>query len=172
MQVLTPFFNRQYLINGAQQALFTYEEGLYYSERYELTLQSEIPMDIYLNTGSSLSNREPNEFNFDVSFKNQTYLKLTSDMFGSSPVFGVSVNINGLDTYNNQTNQGYFQATFMLYQNNQAVARSINFQFRWEHAMIAFLVVLLAWGYKNAGRKQVEKRAEYQQVLVVNNQMI
>ena len=101
-------------MQGALWTYFSYEEGLYYNERYEFILSSDRPMDIYLTKGTVRDN-EPNEFNYDIVFKQQTYLKLTSDMFGSSPKFAVAMLVNGLDYYNNMTNSSHFSAQFMLY---------------------------------------------------------
>jgi len=80
-------------------------------------------MDIYLTTGS-IRDKEPNEFSYDVVFRQQKYLKLTSDMFGSSPKFAIAMVINGLDYYNNITNVSTFNASFMLYNGKQAISKS------------------------------------------------
>lgn len=71
-------------------------------------------MDIYLTHGS-IAQAEPNEFNYDVAFKQQKYVKLTSDMFSSTPVFSVAVMVNNLVYYTNTTGLSLFNATFMLY---------------------------------------------------------
>lgn len=102
LQYLTPFFSQNKIISGAEWTFFTYDEALYYNERYELTLQSESPMDIYLTHGS-IAESEPHEFNYDVAFKQQKYLKLTSDMFSSQPLFSVAVLVNNLVYYTNTT---------------------------------------------------------------------
>ncbi len=51
--------------------LFEYREGLYPGERFELTLSSQQPMDIYLNPVSAYGQVaiEPNEFNHVAAFK-------------------------------------------------------------------------------------------------------
>ncbi len=71
-------------------------------------------MDVYLSTGS-ISINEPNEFNYDVVFRQKTYLKITSDMIGSNPKFAVAMLINGLIYYTNTTQMSTFTASFMIY---------------------------------------------------------
>lgn len=117
VEVLTSFYLKQIPVQGAQWTYFTYTEGLYYQEGYEFTLTSSnpfVPMDIYITTGAPITEKEPNEFNYDVVFRKQSYLKLTQDMFGANPIFSVAVLVNGLDTYNNATNQTTVSAGFKL----------------------------------------------------------
>lgn len=122
---MTPFFNKQWIVPGSKWTVFGYDESLYYNERYEFTLQSELPMDVYITSGSIRDN-EPNEFNYDAVFKKQTYVKITSDMMGSSPKFAAAVLVKGLDYYNNVTMMHSVKATFMIYNTltGKAVRRS------------------------------------------------
>lgn len=70
VQVLTGFYNTKTFVNGALWTLYGYDEGLVKNERYELVLQSDnTPMDVYLIVGSSIRDREPSEFNYDVVFR-------------------------------------------------------------------------------------------------------
>lgn len=122
-------------------------------------------MDIYLTHGD-IKDNEPNEFNYDVAFKQQKYLKLTSDMFGASPKFSVAILVNGLDYYNNATNTNLLSASFMIYSTvtGQAVTRFGHSQIgkevekaiphnltdiKFEHVMIVIAVVCLISGIKN-----------------------
>lgn len=128
-------------------------------------------MDIYLTHGS-LSNNEPNEFNYDVVFKQQTYLKLSSDMFSSSPMFSVAVLVNNLEYYTNTTGQSLLQASFMLYNTrtgnaisrigHSEIAREVEdaipktwSDIGFPHVMAALCVILLAIGYKKRSSKTV-----------------
>jgi hypothetical protein len=88
---LTNFFNKQFVVNGTQAVLFEYREGLYMGERYELTISSQQPMDVYLNpiSASNAATIEPSEFNYIAAMKKQTYLKISSDSFPQLPTFGV-----------------------------------------------------------------------------------
>ena len=55
-------------MQGALWTYLSYDEGLYYSESYEFVLSSDRPMDIYL-AKNSIRDNEPNEFNYDIVFK-------------------------------------------------------------------------------------------------------
>ena len=157
VEVLSSFYAKKTSVQGALWTYFSYEEGLYYTERYEFILSSDRPMDIYLTKGS-INDNEPNEFNFDVVFKQQTYLKLTSDMFGSSPKFAVAMLVNGLDYYNNMTNSSHFNSSFMLYDTVSGrsivksgalppIPHSVS-EIRFEHVLIAFCLILIVSGAK------------------------
>ena len=124
VQLLTSFYSKKEILQGARWTYFSYEESLYYNERYEFTLESELPMDIYLTQGSIRDN-DPNEFNYDVAFKQQKFVRITSDMFSASPKFAVAMLINGIDYYNNATNLSTFKASFKIYdiKTGQAVSR-------------------------------------------------
>jgi hypothetical protein len=111
---LTSFFSKKWIISGAQWNYLAFEEGLYYQERYELTLKSDLPMDIYITQGSIRDN-EPNEFNYDMVFRQQTSFKLSSDMVSSMPKFGLVISVNNFDYYTNTTNTTTVQATFNIY---------------------------------------------------------
>ncbi len=158
VEVLESFYSKKTKVQGALWTYFSYEEGLYYTERYELVLSSELPMDIYITQGSIRDN-EPNEFNYDVVFRQQKYLKLTSDMFGSTPKFAVAMLINGLDYYHNITNLSTFNSSFMLYDQatNLAIMKSGALpplpttvsQVRFEHALAAIAFLCLLAGLKN-----------------------
>jgi len=65
---LTAFFNRKWIIDGAQWTYFSYDESLFYNENYTLSLTSDRPMDIYMTAGP-ISQAQPTEFNFDLSLK-------------------------------------------------------------------------------------------------------
>ena len=88
---LTNFFNKKFVVNGTQSVIFEYREGLYLGERYELTLSSQQPMDVYLNALSAPTavSIEPSEFNFVARMKKQTFVKISSDDFPQLPTFGV-----------------------------------------------------------------------------------
>lgn len=82
-------------------------------------------MSIYLNQGSIYQmmggnrNNEPNEFNYDIAFKNHTKVVITSDMVQSMPKFSLMVVINGIDIYNNKTLMTSFNVQFKI-KSNQA----------------------------------------------------
>jgi len=71
-------------------------------------------MDIYITQGSIRDN-EPNEFNYDMVFRQQTSFKLSSDMVSSMPKFGLAISVNNFDYYTNTTNTTTVQATFNIY---------------------------------------------------------
>lgn len=114
---LTNFFNKKFVVNGTQSVIFEYREGLYLGERYELTLSSQQPMDVYLNALSAPTavSIEPSEFNFVAAMKKQTFVKITSDDFPQLPTFGVQVRINGVSHYDNQYFQTAFTVKFTVY---------------------------------------------------------
>ena len=49
-QLLTSFYSHSGSINGTQQIIFEYREGIYMGEKWELTLSTQMPMDVYINT--------------------------------------------------------------------------------------------------------------------------
>ena len=127
---LTDYANRVWNIKGAQYTYLAFEETLYYNEGFELTLTSNNqPMSIYLKQGSiyqtnNLGQRynEPNEFKYDIAFKNHTKVVITSDMLQSMPKFSLMVIINGIDIYNNKTLETSFNVQFRIKNNQQASA--------------------------------------------------
>ena len=129
---LTDYANRVWNIKGAQYTYLAFEETLYYNEGFELTLTSNNqPMSIYLKQGSiyqtnNLGQRynEPNEFKYDIAFKNHTKVVITSDMLQSMPKFSLMVIINGIDIYNNKTLETSFNVQFRIKNNQQASASS------------------------------------------------
>ena len=129
---LTDYANRVWNIKGAQYTYLAFEETLYYNEGFELTLTSNNqPMSIYLKQGSiyqtnNLGQRynEPNEFKYDIAFKNHTKVVITSDMLQSMPKFSLMVIINGIDIYNNKTHETSFNVQFKIKNNQQASASS------------------------------------------------
>jgi len=129
---LTDYANRVWNIKGAQYTYLAFEETLYYNEGFELTLTSNNqPMSIYLKQGSiyqtnNLGQRynEPNEFKYDIAFKNHTTVVITSDMLQSMPKFSLMVIINGIDIYNNKTLETSFNVQFRIKNNQQASASS------------------------------------------------
>jgi hypothetical protein len=80
---LTSFFNKLIQVNGTQNYLMEYREGLYQGERFELTISSQQPMDIYLSQASAIGRYsiEPSEFNYVAAFKKQTFITISSDQF-------------------------------------------------------------------------------------------
>lgn len=86
-------------------------------------------MDVYLTTGS-IKDNEPIEFNYDVVFRQKTYVKITSDMIGSNPKFAVAMLINGLIYYTNTTQMSTFNASFTIYDklSGKAISRSASAQ--------------------------------------------
>jgi hypothetical protein len=122
---LTDYANRVWNIKGAQYTYLAFEETLYYNEGFELTLTSNNqPMSIYLKQGSiyqtnNLGQRynEPNEFKYDIAFKNHTKVVITSDMLQSMPKFSLMVIINGIDIYNNKTLETSFNVQFRIKNN-------------------------------------------------------
>ena len=129
---LTDYANRVWNIKGAQYTYLAFEETLYYNEGFELILTSNNqPMSIYLKQGSiyqtnNLGQRynEPNEFKYDIAFKNHTKVVITSDMLQSMPKFSLMVIINGIDIYNNKTLETSFNVQFRIKNNQQASASS------------------------------------------------
>lgn len=81
-----------------------YREGLYPGERFELTISSQQPMDIYLSQASAIGRYsiEPSEFNYVAAFKKQTFITISSDQFPHLQDFAVNVRVNGVSHYNNQ----------------------------------------------------------------------
>jgi hypothetical protein len=173
VEVLTPFYSKRQIINGALWNFFTYKEELYYDERYEFVLDSETPMDVYFTAGPIELN-EPNEFNFDVSFKQQKYLKLTSDMFSSAPQFSVAVLINNLEYYTNTTGQSLLKTSFMIYntKTGQSVSRFGHSEIGREveksiphsvgeikvgHVLIVFCLIMLGMGLKKKTASSTQK---------------
>jgi EGF-like domain len=75
-QLLTAFFSKQYNINGTQHVLFEYREGIYQGERWEMTISSTQPLDLYLNGISTQDAEyiEPSEFDYVAAMKQQSYL--------------------------------------------------------------------------------------------------
>ena len=86
-------------------------------ERYELTISSQQPMDVYLNpiSASTVATIEPSEFNNVAAMKKQTFVMITSDSFPQLPTFGVQVRINGVSHYDNQYLKSAFTVKFAVY---------------------------------------------------------
>ena len=59
-------------------------------------------------------NNEPNEFKYDIAFRNHTKVIITSDMVQSMPKFSLMVVINGIDIYNNKTLSTNFNVLFKI----------------------------------------------------------
>ncbi|CDW88293.1 serine carboxypeptidase [Stylonychia lemnae] len=95
---LVPSFHQKFETNGTQWIYFQFSQGLSYNHKYEFTLSSKQPIDLYISTGSD---SDPNEFSHDLAFKGQNYMTIQSDHFPSLSTFVAAVKINGIDFYNN-----------------------------------------------------------------------
>ena len=71
------------MVNGIQSVLIEYGEGLYLRERYELSLSSQLPIDIYLNAllFSKIVSIELSEFNFGAVMKKESFVTIRSENF-------------------------------------------------------------------------------------------
>ena len=100
-QLLTSFYSHSGSINGTQQIIFEYREGIYMGEKWELTLSTQMPMDVYINTLSDQGaySIEPSEFDNVAVLKRQTYLKLSSEQFPSLSKFALKVRVSATDHY-------------------------------------------------------------------------
>ena len=123
---LTNFFNKLFKVNGTQAVLFEYREGLYMGERYELTISSQQPMDVYLNplSSSNAPTIEPSEFDYVAALKKQTFVIISSESFPQLSTFGVLVRINGVSHYDNQYLQSSFTVKFSVYDTNGLLKHS------------------------------------------------
>lgn len=63
---------------------------------HELTLSSSFPMDIYISSGWQ---SDPQEFNYELAFKKQNYIKISSKQFPSLETFVAAIKINGIEHY-------------------------------------------------------------------------
>jgi hypothetical protein len=123
--MLTSFVNRLYNINGTQNVIFEYREGLYPGERYELTISSQQPMDIFVNSVAYQDfysvraySIEPSEFDYVASYKRQSYILLTSEQFPNLSKFATKVRISGSQYYDNKYLQSSFRVQFVIYDSN------------------------------------------------------
>ena len=78
---------------------------------YEFTLSSGFPMDIYISAGWQ---SDPNDFQYDMAFKQQNYVKLNSRQFPSLDTFVAAVKINGIDHYNTVFHANTLTAAFRI----------------------------------------------------------
>jgi hypothetical protein len=83
--------------------ILEYREGIYGGERWELTLSSTQPLDLYLSGIAAQDKQyiEPSEFDYVVALKQQSYLKVSSDQFPSLNKFAAKFRVNGIDHYDN-----------------------------------------------------------------------
>lgn len=61
--------------------IFEYREGLFPGERYELTISSQMPFDLFINPVSAENNYsiEPSEFDHVAWYKAQSYVSASND---------------------------------------------------------------------------------------------
>lgn len=69
-----------------------------------MTVSATQPFDLYINNLSAQDQVyiEPSEFTYIAGVKQQTYAKISSDMFPSLNKFAAKVRINGISHYTNQ----------------------------------------------------------------------
>ena len=115
--LLTSFYSKQASVNGTQQIIYEYREGIYPGERWEIVISSTLPMDIYMNSVSNQDSFsvEPSQFDHVAVFKRQTYLKLSSEQLPSLSKFAAKVRISGTDHYSNLYMQSQLKVSFVVY---------------------------------------------------------
>ena len=99
--ILEDFFDTEYTFNGTQWLFFSFAQELMFGETFEFTLSSTTPMEVYMLKGAN-ADVDPNEFNHDIAFKQQTFVKFGNDMFPSLATFVAAVRVNGINFYQNQ----------------------------------------------------------------------
>lgn len=121
-QMLTSFVNKVYQVNGTQNVIFEYREGLYPGERFDMTISAQQPLDIFVNPVAyqdfysiKAYSIEPSEFDYVASFKRQSYIKLTSEQFPRLTQFAAKVRVSGSQYYDNKYLQSSFRVQFTVY---------------------------------------------------------
>eukprot|EP00347_Sterkiella_histriomuscorum_P017204 403350276 len=99
-------FYQVYQTNGTQWMYFQAKYTHTTPDQYlQLTLSSQFPMDVYVRRDILDVYQNLDEFNYDLAFKKQNYLKLRNDEFQQiDEQFRVLIKINGINNYMNQYN--------------------------------------------------------------------
>jgi len=126
--LLTSFYSKTATVNGTQQIIYEYREGIYSGERWELTVSSQLPMDLFINSASSQDAFaiEPSAFDHIAAFKRQTYLKLTSEQLPSLSKFAAKVRISGTDHYSNLYMQSQLKVSFVVFAKSGDIKASLS----------------------------------------------
>eukprot|EP00347_Sterkiella_histriomuscorum_P012091 403369927 len=95
-ELLSASYSKQFVTNGTQWKYFYYKNGLLQNLYHEFTLSSAFPMDIYISSGWQ---SDPNEFDYELAFKKQNYIKISSKQFPSLDTFVAAVKINAVEHY-------------------------------------------------------------------------
>ncbi|CDW77081.1 serine carboxypeptidase [Stylonychia lemnae] len=103
--------HQTYKLNGTQYLYFQFQENLSQGQKYVLEISSMFPFDAFF---SGIDN-EPNEFEYEIAFKSQTYLQLRSDEIQSLPKFKALVRSNAIDHYSNKFYQNTMRIDFSIY---------------------------------------------------------
>ena len=115
--VLTSYLNRLYNVNGTQNTIFEYRDGIYGNERWELTISAQQPLDIYVNSITAYGSYsvEPSEFDYVSIIKKQSYVSISSDQYPNLSTFAVKVRVHGASHYDNKWYQSSFRVQFVIY---------------------------------------------------------
>lgn len=118
-QILTSSYNNKITTNGTSWVFFLFRSGLQMGQTHDFTLSSNFPLDVYVMAGD---HSDPNEFEFDAAFKQQNYVRFTSDQYPSFATFTAAVKVNGIDFYSNKFNQPSFTAKFNILNSDNAAS--------------------------------------------------
>ena len=118
-------YTKRFTTNGTQYLHFTYSKGVPTGYSYEFILSSSQRLDVYVSAGI---NSDPNELNYDLAFRSQTYLKLTSDDFPNLTTFSIQVKVNGIEFYSNVFHKGLVSASFNFVKLSQAFTNDVEIE--------------------------------------------
>ena len=107
--MLASGYSKRFTTNGTQYLYFAYSKGVPAGYSYEFTISSQLAFDLYISSGSDSN---PNELNYQLAYRRQTYLKINSDAFPSLSTFTALIKVNGIDHYNTVFHQSPIIASF------------------------------------------------------------
>jgi hypothetical protein len=107
--------------------ILEYRDGIFSGERWELQISATQPFDLYLN-GLSASNApyvEPSEFDYTVALRQQSFVKVSSDLFPSLNKFAAKFRVNGINHYDNWYIQSKVKVQFVVHSSNGGIAKAV-----------------------------------------------
>ncbi|CDW87058.1 serine carboxypeptidase [Stylonychia lemnae] len=109
VEQLTASYHSQVTTNGTQWHYYQYQNGLAANLHYEMVFSSQMPLDIFISSGWQ---SDPNEFQYDLAFRQQNYIRITSKQFPNFETFTAAVKVNGIEHYSTTFHQSNLNVKF------------------------------------------------------------